>query len=151
VIVLMPIGDKVPVAMKRVGELALLYPNVNIVLDHIGFPQPEALPATFGLTPEHLALAAHKNVYYKYTTLLIEQVHKANVSLKDFVHHIVGVYGADHMVWGTDIGNSEVDVVEYVRHALDSTDGLKLAQRKAIFYDTAKKVFVPGGRGAARA
>jgi predicted TIM-barrel fold metal-dependent hydrolase len=151
VIVLMPLGDKVPMAMKRVGELAARYPNVNIVLDHIGFPRPEAIPATFGLTPDHLALAARKNVYYKYTTLLIEQVQEAKVPIKDFMNHMVGVYGADHMVWGTDIGNSEVDLVEYIKHALDSTDGLELGQRKDIFYNTAKKVFVPGGRGPARA
>jgi len=147
VIVLMPLGNAVPQAMKRVGELAQRFSNVNIVLDHIGFPRPEALPETFGLTPDHLALAARKNVYYKYTTLLIEQVHEAKVDLKQFMTHMVGVYGADHLVWGTDIGNSEVDLKEYVQHALDSTSGLAPKQRKAIFYDTAKKVFVPGGRG----
>ena len=147
VIVLMPLGDKVPMAMKRVGELAAKYPNVNIVLDHIGFPKPGELPATFGLTPDHLALAQRKNVYYKYTTLLIEQVQEAKVSPKEFMNHMVGVYGAEHMVWGSDIGNSEVDLTEYIKHAIDSTDGLKIAQRKDIFYNTAKKVFIPGGRG----
>ena len=60
VIVLMPIGDQLPKAVKKVGELAERYPNVNIVLDHIGFPHPETLPATFGLTPDHLALTARK-------------------------------------------------------------------------------------------
>jgi predicted TIM-barrel fold metal-dependent hydrolase len=148
VIVLMPLGDQVPLAMKRVGELAARYRNVNIVLDHIGFPQPKAIPATFGLTPHHLALAQRKNVYYKYTTLLIEQVQEAKVSLQGFMSHMVSVYGADHMVWGSDIGNSEVDLTAYIQHALDSTEGLKLAQRKDIFYNTARKVFVPGGRGA---
>jgi L-fuconolactonase len=151
VIVLMPLGDKVPVAMKRVGELAARFPNVNIVLDHIGFPHPETLPATFGLTPDHLALAKRKNVYYKYTTLLVEQVRDAKVSLKDFMSHMVSVYGADHMVWGSDMGNSEVDLNEYVRYALESTDGLTLSQRKDIFYNTARKVFIPGGRGGTRA
>ena len=147
VIVLMPLGNAIPQAMKRVSELAQRYPNVNIVLDHIGFPKPAEIPGTFGLTPDHLALARRKNVYYKYTTFLIEQVHEAKVDLTKFMHHMVGVYGADRMVWGTDIGNSEVDPAEYTRHALDSTDGLSLAQKKAIFYDTAMKVFVPGGRG----
>ena len=151
VIVLMPLGDKVPVAMKRVGELAERFPNVNIVLDHIGFPHPETLPATMGLTPDHLALAKRKNVYYKYTTLLIEQVRDAKVSLKDFVSHMVGVYGADHMVWGSDIGNSEVDLVEYVKIAVESTGGLKPGERKDLFYNTARKVFIPGGRGGTRA
>jgi predicted TIM-barrel fold metal-dependent hydrolase len=147
VIVLMPIGDRVPMAMKRVSELAKRFPNVNVVLDHIGFPQPEQLPDTFGLTPEHLALAGHKNVYYKYTTSLIERVRETKVDLKDFMHHMVGVYGADHMVWGTDVGNSEGDLMEYIKLALESTEGLTLAQRRDIFYDTAAKIFVHGGRG----
>ena len=151
VIVLMPLGDKVPQAMKRVGELAERFPNVNIVLDHIGFPNPKDLPATFGLTPDHLALAKRKNVYYKYTTLLIEQVRDAKVSLTDFVSHMVSVYGADHMVWGSDMGNSEVDLVQYVKYALDSTASLPLSQQKDLFYNTASKVFIAGGRGGTRA
>jgi L-fuconolactonase len=149
-VVLMPLGTHVPKAMARIGELADRYRNVEIVIDHIGFPQPEALPRTFGLTPEHIALAAHKNVYYKYTTFLMEMIVAAKVPLKDFLHHMVGTYGADQFVWGTDIGNSEVDDVAYVKYALDSAEGLTLAQKKAIFYDTAKRVFVPGGRGPAR-
>jgi L-fuconolactonase len=147
-IVLMPLGNQVPQALKRVAEHAARYPNVNIVLDHIGFPRPQEFPATFGLSPEHLALVAHKNVYYKYTTFLIEMIEEAKVPLKDFLHHMVSVYGADHFVWGTDIGNAEVDEVAYVKHALDSAEGLSLAQKKDIFYNTARNVFIPGGRGA---
>ncbi|MEJ2108452.1 MAG: hypothetical protein P8Z37_00780 [Acidobacteriota bacterium] len=113
----------------------------------MGFPGPQNSPDTFGLTPEHIALAAHKNVYYKYTTLLMEMIMEADVALKDFLHHMVGVYGADHLVWGTDIGNSEVPLADFVKHALDSAEGLSLTQKKAIFYDTAKSIFVPGGRG----
>ena len=146
VIVLMPLGPMQP-AMKQVAEMADRYPNVNIVLDHIGFPDLKKAPDTFGLLPEHLVLASRRNVYYKYTTLLMEMVMEANVPLKDFLHFMTGVYGADHMVWGTDIGNSEVPLKEFVQMAIDSADGLTLKQKKAIFYDTAKAVFVPGGRG----
>jgi len=145
VIVLMPIGKGTEGAMMRVAELAARYPNVKIVLDHVGFPKPE-ISATFGLSPAHLALARHRNVYYKYTTLLIEQLQEAKVPLAGFVEYIARVYGADHIVWGSDVGNSEVDVLEYVRHALDSAKGLPLKQQRAIFYDTAAAVFIPGGR-----
>jgi L-fuconolactonase len=148
-ITLMPLGPQVPHALKRVAEHAARYPNVKIVLDHIGFPRPQDLPKTFGLTREHLLLAEHKNVYYKYTTFLMEMILEAKVPLKDFLHHMVGVYGADQFVWGTDVGNSEVDDVEFVRHALASAEGLTLTQKKAIFYDTASRVFIPGGRGPA--
>jgi hypothetical protein len=34
--------------------------------------------------------------------------------------------------------------------ALDSAEGLTLAQKKAIFYSNAKGLFITGGHGAAR-
>ena len=146
VVVLMPIGGSAPAAMKRVAELAVKYPNVNIVLDHIGFPKPEDSP-THGLSPEHYALARHKNVYYKYTTLLIEQLHAANVPLRPFLAHMVKTFGADQMVWGSDVGNTPHSMFGWVQYALDSAEGLPLKDQKALFHDTAERIFVPGGRG----
>lgn len=150
VIVLMPLGQA-PMAMKRVAELADKYPNVKIVLDHVGFPKTDEGAPNYGLSPEHRALATRKNVYYKYTTLLIEQLEAAKMPTRDFLTHAVGVYGADHFVWGSDVGNSEGEYGDFVRRAWESAAGLSLAQKKAIFHDTARKLFIPGGRGPARA
>jgi predicted TIM-barrel fold metal-dependent hydrolase len=79
--------------------------------------------------------------------LLIEQVQKAGVQPKDFLHYAVGVYGAGQFVWGSDVGNTEGAFADFVTLALESADGLTLVQKKAIFYTNAKKIFVPGGRG----
>lgn len=147
-VVLMPGSEKAPMAMKLIGEFARRYPNVDIVLDHIGFPKQEN-GGTFGLSAEHLALAAHKNVYYKYTTLLIERMHEASIPANEFLEYVVGVYGAEQMVWGSDVGNSEGDFLTFVYHAVDSARGLSLAQQRQLFYDTARTVFTPGGRGQA--
>ena len=144
-VVLMPGSEKAPMAMKLIAEFADRYPNVNIVVDHIGLPRAE-ISDTFGLSPEHLALAEHSNVYYKYTTLLIEHLHAAAVPAEDFLQYAVEVYGADHMVWGSDVGNSEGDFLTFVGHALESASGLSLGQQQAIFHDTAKAVFIPGGK-----
>lgn len=153
-IVMMPLGSGTSIVLSKIAEYAERYPNVEIVIDHIGFPRPERLPDTFGLTPEHMALAGHKNVYYKYTDFLISEMEagaavagKPMVDLKSFLNHMVGVFGAEQFVWGSDFGNVEVDDVAYVQRALDSTSDLTLSQQQAFFYDTAKAVFVPGGRG----
>jgi L-fuconolactonase len=157
-IVLMPLGAQIPLALKKIAVFADRYPNVRIVMDHIGFPRPELLPESFGLTPEHVALSAHRNVYYKYTSFLISEMEggaktagKPMVELKPFLHHMAQTFGADHLAWGSDYGNVEVDDLEYARRALASSEGLPIKDRKAIFYDTARSVFVPGGRGKARA
>jgi L-fuconolactonase len=156
-VVLMPLGNTSP-ALVEIARFADRYPNVKIAMDHIGFPRPENLPATFGLTPEHMALAAHKNVYYKVTSFLVSEMeagaktaNKPMVELKPFIEHMVGAFGADHLCWGSDYGNVEVDDALYVQRMRDAAAGLSAKDRSAFFYDTGKAVFVPGGRGKARA
>ncbi len=157
-VVLMPLGTNIPAALKKIAEHADRYPNVKIAIDHIGFPRPENLPQTFGLTPDHVALAAHKNVYYKLTNFLVSEMeagakaaNKPMVALKPFLEHMVGVYGADHLCWGSDYGNVEVDDVLYTKNMIAAASGLSAKDRSAFFYDTGQAVFVPGGRGKARA
>ncbi len=147
-ITLMPLGGAPGAALPRVGELAQRFTNVAVVLDHIGFPTYSRRPETFGFTEEHLALAEIDNINYKYTTFLIEMLLSDETPLAAFCEYCVETFGADHMIWGSDIGNSEVDDLEFVQHALDSAAGLTPADRSALFYDTAAKLFVPGGRRA---
>jgi predicted TIM-barrel fold metal-dependent hydrolase len=155
-VVLMPLGDTAP-ALQQIARFADAYPNVRIALDHIGFPRPEVLPDTFGLTPEHHELAKHRNVYYKLTNFLVSEMEagakgagKPMVALKPFLEHMVGVFGADHLCWGSDYGNVEVDDVQYTSNMIAAASGLPAQQRSAFFYDTARAVFVPGGRGPQR-
>lgn len=150
-ITLMPLGGAPGAALPRVGELAARYSNVAVVLDHIGFPTYSRRPETFGFTPEHLALAEIDNINYKYTTFLIEMLLSDGTPLKEFCEYSAATFGADHMIWGSDIGNSEVDDLEFVHHALNSAEGLTSVEKRALFYDTAAKLFIPGGRGPKRA
>jgi L-fuconolactonase len=147
-ITLMPLGGAPGAALSRVGELAKRYSNVAVVLDHIGFPTYSRSPETFGFTPDHLALAEIDNINYKYTTFLIEMLLSDDAPLKEFCEYTVATFGADHMIWGSDIGNSEVDALKFVQHALDSAAGLTAVEKNALFYNTATKLFIPGGRGA---
>jgi len=151
VVVLMPTRSDnkaaLPAAMKRVGEIADKYPNVRIVLDHVGFPEPVA-DATFGLSTDHLALAKHKNVFYKYTTFLIDQLKAGGVDPRAFLDFAIRTYGADHFVWGSDVGNTKGNYADFVKAAWDSAADLTPAQKHALFHDTAAHLFVPGGRGA---
>ncbi len=156
-VVLMPLGDTSP-ALIEIARFAEAYPNVKIAMDHIGFPRPDLRPATFGLTPEHLELAKHRNVYYKVTSFLVSEMEaqaktasKPMVELKPFLEHMVGVFGADHLCWGSDYGNVEVDDVLYVKRMRDAASGLSAKDRSAFFHDTGKSVFVAGGRGPKRA
>jgi predicted TIM-barrel fold metal-dependent hydrolase len=147
--VLMPhsraIDDRQTV-LSRVGELAARYPNAAVILDHMGFPRPQAGAENFGFFPAHLELAKLPNVYYKYTNLLIGQLKEGSVPLAPFVEFSANTFGADKMIWGSDYGNTPGRMVDLVYEALESAERLSLVQQKAMFFNTADRIHVPGGR-----
>jgi predicted TIM-barrel fold metal-dependent hydrolase len=153
--VLMLVGGELNHTMGRVKEFAERFPKVRIVLDHLGYPDPRTSPETFGLTPNHLAVVGLKNLYWKLTSFhLTTRIDTAKADLKGFVDYVAKLYGPDHMVWGSDLGNTPGTMDEHyalLQRQLDATAHMKAADRKAMFYDTAVKVFVPGGTGKAKA
>lgn len=144
VVVLMPMMSDnpraLPAAMRRIGELAVRFPRLSIVLDHFGFPVAERT-ATFGFSPDHLALADHRNVHHKYSTFLLEVLRRGGVPDKDFLNFAVATYGADRVVWGSDFGNTPGDFGAFVQRALDSAEDLSQAQKQAIFYENGMNLF----------
>ncbi len=152
--VLMLVGGDLNRTMHRVHEFAVRFPNVRIVLDHLGYPNPATSPETFGLTPNHLAIAPHRNLYWKLTSFhLTTRIDTAKADLKGFVDYVAKLYGPDRMVWGSDIGNTPGTLDQHfalLQRMLDATSHMSLADRRAIFHDTADKLFVPGGTGKKR-
>jgi L-fuconolactonase len=149
--VLMLVGGDLNHTMGRVGEFAKRFPNVRIVLDHLGYPNPASSPETFGLTPNHLAVVGQRNLYWKLTSFhLTTRLDTAKADLKGFVDYVAKLYGPDHMMWGSDIGNTPGTLDQHfalLQRMLDATAHMKDADRRAIFFDTANRVFVPGGTG----
>ncbi len=151
--VLMLVGGDLNRTMGRVQEFAKRYPNMRIVLDHLGYPDPKTSPSTFGLTPNHLAVAGQKNLYWKLTSFhLTTRLDPAKADLKGFFDYVAKLYGTDHMVWGSDIGNTPGTIdahLALLQRQVDATAHWSASDRKAFFHDTARKVFVPGGTGKA--
>ena len=149
--VLMLVGGDLDHTMGRVREFAKRFPNVRIVLDHLGYPDPKSFPSTFGLTPNHLAAAGQRNLYWKLSSYhLTTRLDPAKADLKGFVDYVAKLYGSNHMMWGSDIGNTPGTIDQHLallQRTLDATAHTKDADRRAIFFDTANTVFVPGGAG----
>jgi L-fuconolactonase len=132
-------------ALERIGKLAARYPNVRFVLDHLGWPA--AMPAPgFGFSAAHLALKERANVYFKFTTLNLQTLDKANISSADFVRFAVDTFGAERIMWGSDFGNNKREYADLVKIAVDSTAKLTLPEKRLMLRDTARSVFTVGGR-----
>jgi predicted TIM-barrel fold metal-dependent hydrolase len=127
-------------ALEHIGALASRYPHVRIVLDHIGWPAIAGAP-TYGITPAHAALRQHPNVYYKLTTITLDNLKTGNVAAAPFLRHVVDTYGADHVMWGSDYGNTPGEFAEMVGRATEATSLLTQRERRAVLHDTGKAIF----------
>jgi predicted TIM-barrel fold metal-dependent hydrolase len=133
-----------PEAMSEYERLAQRYPQARLVLDHCAWPNAEG-PPDYGLDAGHRELAKHGNIYYKFTTVNLEALRVARVPAADALRHIVSVYGADHVLWGSDIGNSAGLYGEMVGRMVDASRGLRARERRQVLHDTGHAVFVGGG------
>ncbi len=129
-----------PVFLNQVAQLADRFPHSKVVLDHFSWPNPDGAP-DYGLTAPYRALAQHKNIYFKFTTENFERAHGDMSQIKGFVRHAVEVFGADHVMWGSDRGNTMLPYAKMVHDAIEATDLLSMPDRRQVLHDTGKKVF----------
>jgi predicted TIM-barrel fold metal-dependent hydrolase len=138
-----PPGNSPP-AMAALLKLAARFPDARLVLDHIAWPDTRGAP-DFGLDGPHQELAAHRNIYYKFTTINIDLLAAAQVSATDMLRHVVDLYGADHVLWGSDIGNSAGTYADMVHKAVGAAAKLTATEQQRVLHDTGKAVYVRGG------
>jgi hypothetical protein len=91
-------------------------------------------------------MRSHSNVYLKFTTLNLQALAAANVPAADFVRFAANTFGTDHLMWGSDFGNTKREYADLVKTAVDATAKLTLPEQRQMLRDTALSVFAPGGR-----
>jgi predicted TIM-barrel fold metal-dependent hydrolase len=92
--------------LEQAAPLATRHPDTQLVIDHLGLPQPQEPPAPaepFVDLPKLLALAAHANVAVKISgacTLSHEPFPYPDIW--EPLARIFEAFGLDRCLWGTD-------------------------------------------------
>ena len=132
--------------LEQAGQLAGRNPNTQLVIDHLGLPQPHEPPAPaqpFADLPKLLALATHDNVAVKISgacTLSHEPFPYKD--LWDPLGRIFDAFGFGRCMWGTDWTRA-VGLLTY-RQGVESfrvTDRLSDSDRAALMGDTLQRVY----------
>ena len=85
-------------------ELARTHPHTRIVLDHVfGLDLRPGLK----IDAAFASLAGKPNIYFKFTTINLDILREEDVPASDALKAVVALYGADHVMWGSDIGTSD--------------------------------------------
>jgi predicted TIM-barrel fold metal-dependent hydrolase len=92
--------------LEQAAQLAGRHPNTQLVIDHLGLPQPFEPPAPvapFADLPKLLALAAYANVAVKISgACTLSHAPFPYPDIWDPLARIFDAFGLDRCLWGTD-------------------------------------------------
>lgn len=127
-------------ALGRIVALSERFPDTVIALDHCGWPAVDkGDEGTIGA--EHLALVPVKNIVFKFTQINLNRFKETGIDAAGFVRRMVDTYGADRVMWGSDVGNTKDAYPEMVRQAVAATALLNDAERAKVLHDNGAALF----------
>jgi L-fuconolactonase len=132
--------------LDQVGGLAARNPNTQLVIDHLGLPQPQVPPAPpepFAALPSLLALAVHDNIAVKVSgacTLSREPFPYKDIW--DPLGRVFDAFGFDRCMWGTDWTRA-VNLLSYEQgvEAFRVTDRLSDGDKIALMGATLIRIY----------
>jgi len=116
------------------------FPDLRIVLDHIFLPT--VTDPDFGIGEQFRGLASRANISVKFTSLNMDAIREAGVAPEQVLRRAVDVFGADKVMWGSDIGTSSGTYKEMVQRAIASTTLLNDEERRKVLHDTGRRILL---------
>jgi L-fuconolactonase len=144
------------------GRSALLrvahrFRELPILVDHVGLPHsstPEkkwgeahghdySIPAgpDFGVAEHLTELGALPHIHFKVTDINFDRLDEAQLDAARFVRVLADSFGAERLLWGSDVGQSPTPYAEKVARLQQSAQLLNETERSAFFGGTAKRLY----------
>jgi L-fuconolactonase len=132
--------------LAQAGQLAARHPDTQLVIDHLGLPQPFEPPVPaepFADLPQLLALATYANVAVKVSgTCTLSHAPFPYPDLWDPLWRVFDAFGLERCLWGTDWTRA-VKLVTYQEgvDAFRSTERLSDSDKVALMGASLTRVY----------
>ena len=132
--------------LPLLGELARRHPNTQVVVDHVGLPQPfepPAPPEPFADLPNVVSLAAYDNVAIKISgACTLSHQPFPYPDIWEPLDQVFDAFGFERCLWGTDWTRA-VKLLTYEQgvEAFRVTDHLSDAERTALMGGSLAKLY----------
>jgi predicted TIM-barrel fold metal-dependent hydrolase len=139
--------------------IAERYPALPIVIDHVGVPHPstyEAIwaknlgydfpipgPPDYGIDFGLWRFETLRNVRLKFTEINLDRLADGKLDPAKFIRRLADQFGAERMVWGSDVGQSEAPYAEKAHMARESAALLSAEERAQFLFETADRLYFP--------
>jgi predicted TIM-barrel fold metal-dependent hydrolase len=124
--------------IAALAPLLRRFPEVALVLDHAGNPPSEREGFGLGVLA---TLEPFSQVRFKISTINFEYVRKAGDDIAAFTAAVVARFGAERVMWGSDVAQSRGSYAEFVANAVASVASLPEAGRAAVLGHTAGALY----------
>ncbi len=129
-----------PVGLPYVAMLARRFPEVDIILDHLG--RPDVLDGPPYANAQGLFdIADIPNLFMKLTPRIFGDVTKGSASAETFFPRVVQAFGAQRMAWGSNFPTSPGTLAEILATAQQGLACLSASDREWIFGKTAQHLY----------
>jgi L-fuconolactonase len=137
--------------------VARRFRDVPILIDHVGVPHastPEtryaasqgvhyAVPPApdFGITQSVSAFGELAHVHFKITDINFDRLEEARLDSSAFVRVLADRFGAERLLWGSDVGQSPAPYAEKLERLQAAAQQLTAAERAQLFGGTAHRLY----------
>ncbi len=128
------------IGLAAVEEILTRFPEVNIILDHLGRPDLTDGPP-YAQAASLWRLARFANLYLKITPRTFDLAEKAPASPDSFFPKLVSEYGADRLAWGSNFPANDGTLKDLVDQGHRCFAALSDADRRAIWSGTAARLY----------
>lgn len=129
-----------PIGLPQVRVLAKRFPNVPIILDHLGRPDVTDGPP-YAAAQSLFELAPIESIYLKLTPRIMEDSKKSAATPATLFPKFVEVFGAKRLAWGSNFPTSPGSLATILATAQDRLSCLSDADRDWIFAKTAQSLY----------
>jgi len=129
-----------PVGLPQVTSLARRFPNVAIILDHLGRPEVTDGPP-YKAASSLFELVPLKNIYLKLTPRIFADVKKGAASPDTFFPKLVESFGSKRLAWGSNFPTSEGTLIANLEKAKACLQSLSAEDQAWIFGKTAQTLY----------
>lgn len=137
-------------ATEQLHVLLRRFPDVRVVLDHMGYPDVAASPEAAGARVAELAV--HRALHLKLTHRTLEPLRDVGDAAMRFLDPVLQAFGSNRIAWGSNLPAAEQSMTELVALAEGVLADVAEDDRRQIFSGTAASLYgtvsVAGARGS---
>ena len=122
-------------------DMCSRFPNTTVVVDHFSNLAGRKEAPDYGVDGLLDDLVCFPHVFQKFTMINIGKLADQGLSCAPVVKRMVQSYGADRVMWGSDVAQSKGSYAELVRRGLEGTSWLTESEQHQVVYQTARSVY----------